>query len=93
VLLGIGFLLRLGFMLWNKLYVFHPQPIFEVSSSAAHIAGARVSSPFAEDTALLPGSTAYPYFVAAGFKIFGIYSAHRWPSYWRCSADGGELRA
>src|SRR5260370_41373282 len=76
-MLGIGFLLRLGFMLWHKLYVFHPAAIFEVSSIAAHIArGQGFSSPFAAD----PGppawiAPAYPYFVAAVFKIFGIYSA------------------
>src|SRR5258707_58016 len=76
-LLGIGFLLRLGFMLWHKLYVFHPAAIFEVSSIAAHIArGPGFSSPFAADTGPTAWiAPAYPYFVAAVFKIFGIYSA------------------
>ena len=76
-LLGIGFLLRLGFMLWHKLYVFHPAAIFEVSSIAAHIArGQGFSSPFAVDTGPTAWiAPAYPYFVAAVFKIFGVYSA------------------
>src|SRR5258706_9428229 len=76
-LLGIGFLLRLGFMLGHKLYGFHPAAIFEVSSIAAHIArGQGFSSPFAADTGPTAWiAPAYPYFVAAVFKIFGIYSA------------------
>lgn len=72
-----GFLLRFGFMLWHKTYIFHPGAIYEVSSIADHLArGQGFSSPFIIDT----GPTAwiaplYPYFVSVIFRLFGIYSA------------------
>lgn len=76
----VGFLLRFGFVLWQKTYVQLPGRIYpyalEVSSIAAHLArGQGFSSPFLSDT----GPTAwvapiYPLLVAAVFKLFGIYS-------------------
>src|SRR5258707_3066282 len=73
-LFGIGFLLRFGFMLWHKFYVVPPT---EVSSIAAQIAGGQgVSSPFGVDTGPTAWvAPAYPYFVAAIFTMFCVYSA------------------
>jgi len=73
-LFGIGFLLRFGFMLWHKFYVVPPT---EVSSIAAQIAGGQgFSSPFGVDTGPTAWiAPAYPYFVAAIFTMFGVYSA------------------
>src|SRR5260370_8026028 len=73
-LFGIGFLLRFGFMLWHKFYVVPPT---EVSSIAAQIAGGKgFCSPFGGvtgPTALV--APAYPFFVAAIFPMFLVYSA------------------
>ena len=76
-LVGVGFVLRFGFMLWHQLYEFPSTAIYEVSSIAAHIArGQGFSSPFAVDTGPTAWvAPAYPYMVAAVFKLFGIYSA------------------
>lgn len=76
----VGFLLRFGFVLWQKTYVQLPGRIYpyalEVSSIAAHLArGKGFSSPFLSDT----GPTAwvapiYPVLVATVFRFFGVYS-------------------
>jgi 4-amino-4-deoxy-L-arabinose transferase-like glycosyltransferase len=76
----VAFLLRFGFVLWQKTYIQLPGRIYpfalEVSSIAAHLArGQGFSSPFLVDT----GPTAwvapiYPTFVAGVFRIFGAYS-------------------
>ena len=75
-----GFVLRFGFVLWQRTYIQWPGKAYpfamEVSSIAAHLArGQGYSSPFLHDT----GPTAwvspvYPILVAAVFKVFGIYS-------------------
>jgi 4-amino-4-deoxy-L-arabinose transferase-like glycosyltransferase len=80
LLLICGFILRFGFVLWKKTYVYIPGNAIpfgpEVCSIAAHIVrGQGFSSPFHQDT----GPTAwvapiYPYFVALVFRLFGIYS-------------------
>ena len=76
----VGFILRFGFVLSRKTYVQWPGKAYpfamEVSSIAAHlIHGQGYSSPFLHDTGptawISPG---YPIFVAAVFKVFGIYS-------------------
>ena len=77
LLFAVGFLLRLGFMLWFKTYIFTPGAIYETSSIADHLArGQGFSSPFVIDT----GPTAwiapvYPYFVSVVFRWLGVYSA------------------
>jgi len=67
-------------MLWHKLYGFIPQRSLRFPALPAHIArGARVSSRFAAARALTAWiAPAYPYFVAAVFKIFGSNRRHRW---------------
>jgi 4-amino-4-deoxy-L-arabinose transferase-like glycosyltransferase len=80
VLLVCGFVLRFGFVLWKKTYVYIPGNAVpfgpEVCSIASHIVrGQGFSSPFHQDT----GPTAwvapvYPYLVALVFRLFGIYS-------------------
>lgn len=80
VLFVVGFLLRLGFLIWKKTYVQipgNPYPFaMEVSSIAAHLAhGQGFSSPFGHDT----GPTAwvaplYPLLVSVVFKTLGSYT-------------------
>src|SRR5712672_1212734 len=81
LLLVCGFILRFGFVLTKKTYVYIPGNAIpfgpEVCSIASHIVrGQGFSSPFHLDT----GPTAwvapvYPYLVALVFRLFGIYSA------------------
>jgi 4-amino-4-deoxy-L-arabinose transferase-like glycosyltransferase len=76
-LFASGFLLRFGFMLWHKTYIFSVGAIYEACSIAEHVArGQGFSSPFVMDT----GPTAwiaplYPYFVSLVYRLFGTYSA------------------
>jgi len=80
LLLVCGFILRFGFVLTKKTYVYIPGNAIpfgpEVCSIASHIVrGQGFSSPFHQDT----GPTAwvapvYPYLVALVFRLFGIYS-------------------
>jgi 4-amino-4-deoxy-L-arabinose transferase-like glycosyltransferase len=75
-----GFVLRFGFVLWNKTYLCAPHSILpfgtEICNIAARIvSGQGFSSPFFQDT----GPTAwiapvYPYLVALVFRFFGVYS-------------------
>ena len=71
-----AFALRFAFMLWNRTYVIPPTAIYEVSCIAKHLAnGQGFSSPFCLDTGPTAWiSPAYPYFVAAVFRLFGIGS-------------------
>ena len=74
----VGFLLRFGFMLWHKTYIIPPTATYETMSIAAHIAdGKGFCCPFGIDNTGPSAwiSPAYPYFVAAVYLLFGIYSA------------------
>jgi 4-amino-4-deoxy-L-arabinose transferase-like glycosyltransferase len=80
LLLICGFILRFGFVLWKKTYVYRPPSFFpfgpEVCSIAEHIArGQGFSSPFFKDTGPTTWiAPVYPYLVALVFRLFGIYS-------------------
>lgn len=82
IALGVtAFVLRVVFVLWEKMYVQYPGYPYpfamEMSSIAAHLArGQGFSSPFIQNT----GPTAwvapiYPLLVSIIFRAFGIYSA------------------
>ena len=80
LLLVCGFILRFGFVLWKKTYVYRPPSFFpfgpEVCSIALHIVrGQGFSSPFLVDTGPTSWiSPVYPLLVAAVFRIFGAYT-------------------
>jgi len=72
-LLEIGFLLRLGLCCGTSCTCFIPHHL-DFQHWRAYCARARFSSPFAADTALLPGCNGDP-IRSRRFLIFWIYSA------------------
>jgi 4-amino-4-deoxy-L-arabinose transferase-like glycosyltransferase len=80
LLFSTGFLLRFGFVVWQKTYIQWPGKAYpfamEVSSIAASLAREHgYSSPFLHETGPTAWvSPAYPLLVAGAFKVFGVYT-------------------